>query len=82
MTKIIAHVQVRTKFGYNVAIVDEDGEIIEEYSAGDSRLDSQVYGTGDLDYKTLLKFAKQTAKEMLIDNDAEKPYVIIHEEWS
>ena len=54
MTKLIAYYTVRTNWGYEITVEDsKTGEIIEEYTAGDSALDSQVYGTGDLSYNTL-----------------------------
>jgi hypothetical protein len=61
-----AIIKVKKGWGYSVKIED-NGEIIAEYTAGDSRLDSQVYGTGELSKEILTKYAKQTAGEMIAD---------------
>ena len=50
--------------GYTVEIRDGNG-IVESYSAGDCRWDSQVYGTGMTSEATLERHAVQTAREML-----------------
>ena len=53
--------------GTRCIIVDQDGRVVREYTAGDCRGDSQVYGTGELRYSTLRKYAYQTAHEMLTE---------------
>lgn len=52
--------------GYRVAAYDADSQPVEEYSAGDHPLDSQVVAKHDdkLPDETLEKFAQQTAEEM------------------
>ena len=51
-------------WGYEVWIFN-DGECVENYAAGDSQYDSQIYGTGDLGEQTLERYARQTAAEMI-----------------
>jgi len=82
MKKLIGCFEVKKGYGYNVFICDLDGTVIDTYSAGDSKCDSQLYGTGELDYDTLLKHARQTTKDMLAENSAEKPYIVVHQTWS
>ena len=43
--------------------------MVEEYRAGDSNRDSQVFGTGQVKLKTLLKWARDTAVNMLEGQD-------------
>lgn len=62
--------QVREGWGYTVVIVDETGRIVEEYSAGDSPNDSQVYATGIIKGKTLRQGARRTAQGMLDEYEA------------
>jgi hypothetical protein len=52
--------------GYRVTAYDADSQPIEEYAAGDHPLDSQAVAKpgSKLSARTLIKFAKQTAKEM------------------
>jgi len=58
--------------GYGVRICQK-GEssfiCIDEYTAGDSESDSQVYGTGEIETERLLEWARQTAQEMMEEND-------------
>lgn len=53
-------------WGYAIEIWENGkSEPIAEYSAGDSAIESQTYATGDTDKNTLVKWAKQTAREMM-----------------
>jgi hypothetical protein len=61
--------QVKEGHGYVVEICTTDGTVLERYTAGDSKFDSQVYGTGQLNKKQLKELAIQTAKELMIENN-------------
>jgi hypothetical protein len=65
MNKGFALYQTKKNYGYAVCMCDLDGTILEEYQAGDSKYDSQIYGTNELSLKELKQFARQTAREML-----------------
>jgi hypothetical protein len=81
--KLAALYGVKKNYGYYIFIIKrESGDIIDTYHAGDSNKDSQWYGTGDLSYAELTKFARQTAKEMLLEHGDTKPHVIEHEKWA
>lgn len=58
--------------GYSVRIF-KNGEPgpIEEYNAGDSQHDSQVFGTGEVNESRLLEMAEETAKGMLLEHGLE-----------
>ena len=71
-----ADIYVKVNWGYEVYIYKDD-TLLEEYSAGDSFWDSQIYGTGNLSYDTLLAYANKTASEMLEEHGSPKPYEII-----
>jgi hypothetical protein len=66
--------------GYGVRVF-QDGESgpIEEYTAGDSFNDSQVYGTGEIEASRLLEFAERTAQEMMDEHDIDGPISEINE---
>lgn len=54
--------------GYRVTVYDPAGDVVEDYTAGNSPLDSQVYIPLDrkeprVPLQTLRKWAKQTAGE-------------------
>jgi hypothetical protein len=58
--------------GYSVRIfeIGKTGPV-EEYSAGDSEHDSQVFGTGEINENRLIEMAKTTAEEMLAERGIE-----------
>lgn len=59
-----------TEYGYSVQTID-DGEIVDEYTAGNNRCDSQSYVDLDspnaLPLATMRQFAEQTANEIAAD---------------
>ena len=56
-----------TRFGYVVQVID-NGEVISEYTAGNSQQDSQAFiapgSPGAVSRSQLRRWAKQTAEEM------------------
>ena len=61
-------------YGYCVQVY-RGGELVEEYRAGDSPHDSQVYGTGKTSLEQLLKYARQTAKDLKHEHGIKGPTV-------
>jgi len=63
-----AVVEVWPGWGYEVYILDAKGNVLEEYSAGDSPYDPQMYGTGLTSSRMLEKYGKQTAREQMAEH--------------
>lgn len=68
-----AFIEVILGWGYIIQI-DNSGEIVEEYKAGYSFRDSQVFGIRDASEEQLKFWATFTAKEMLFEHGADEPY--------
>lgn len=71
-------------YGYDVRVYDPDSHVVEEYNAGNNRLDSQGYvepGNPDrLPKGTLRRFARQTAQEMASEYGINLPMVVEEED--
>jgi len=72
---LTAFVEVICGWGYTVQI-SNSGVIVDEYQAGDSPLDSSVFGTGKMSREELMQEANENACEMLEDHGAFEPYQI------
>ena len=72
---LTAFVEVILGWGYTIQI-SNSGIIVDEYQAGDSPLDSGVFGTGKTSREKLMQYANQTACEMLEEHGAFEPYEI------
>jgi hypothetical protein len=71
------------RHGYTVRVYDHDAREIDEYSAGNSPLDSQGYVPLDrkeprVSVPTLRRYARQTAQDMAADYGI--PLAMVHEE--
>lgn len=68
----------RKNYGYVVQIIDDENMVVDEYSAGDSDTDSQVYCTGKLEWKILMRYARQAAREMLEEHGSPNGKIILN----
>lgn len=84
MTKLMAEYCVRKWAGYTILISKEYydpnlgyfWEDIDIYEAGNSAFDSQASGYAPLPRNTLMKYARQTAREMLIEHGDPKGQIV------
>ena len=78
-SKGYAECTVKEGWGYSNLIFNSNGEIIDEYEAGDCIHDSQVYSTGQLKADKLTEYARQTAQEMLDENGIDGDIIVLYE---
>ena len=72
-----AYYRVRPSWGYVVELRDFCDNVVEIYTAGNHQKDSQIYNARNpVDYNTLSRFARQTAREMLIEQGYSKGKII------
>lgn len=70
---LTAFIEVLLGWGYTIQI-NNSGEIVDEYEAGDSLYDSGTFGTGQATREQLTEWSTSTAKELLFEHGANEPY--------